>query len=413
MRISTAQVLERATSSLLRQQSALNDTQNKISSGKRILSPADDPTGAARAFLSKQEITRLDRFQSNADFADNTLALQEFHFGQITNSLQRIRELHIQSSNNILGADARNSIKQEVQELLNVIEGIGNATDEKGNYIYSGYQSGTKPFAQNSAGQYSYQGDDGQRQLEVSSGLKLPISDSGRSLFEGIKTGNGDFSVSDNGIANTGTAVVTTNSVQTPSSYVQDTYTITFVTNSSNQLAYQVVGATSGQVVPALPATIPNDAPAFVVEQGITFNGIHLALDGVPVAGDDFKVQPSITQNALNTIKNMVSYLDQPYVSDAQQANVSNQANQVLLELDQALDQVLLMRTQLGARLNVVDAAKEINTDLSIHNQSVVSQLEDLDLTEAIIDLKAQSASLEATQQSFLIIQGLSLFNFL
>ncbi len=77
------------------------------------------------------------------------------------------------------------------------------------------------------------------------------------------------------------------------SAYVADNYTLTFVTNGAGKLAYQIVGASSGQVIPAPPATIPTDAPEYVIGEDISFNGLSINIKGTPQVGDTFQIAPS------------------------------------------------------------------------------------------------------------------------
>ena len=58
-----------------------------------------------------------------------------------------------------------------------------------------------------------------------------------------------------------------------------------------------------------------------------------------------------------------------------------------------------------------MDAVKDMHQELSLQLQEVLSEIEDLDFAEAVSNLSYQSFILEAAQQSFVRINGLSLFN--
>ena len=73
-----------------------------------------------------------------------------------------------------------------------------------------------------------------------------------------------------------------------------------------------------------------------------------------------------------------------------------------------ALDQV---RGQIGARLNVVETSLTDNEDVTLVNKAVQAELRELDYAEALSRLAFQSVILEASQQSYVKIAGLSLFN--
>ena len=81
--------------------------------------------------------------------------------------------------------------------------------------------------------------------------------------------------------------------------------------------------------------------------------------------------------------------------------------------LDSALDIVLNTRATVGARMNSIDSQRNANDSFSLLLQENRSNLEDLDYAEAVSRFEQQILALQASQQSFVKIQGLSLFNYL
>jgi flagellar hook-associated protein 3 FlgL len=69
------------------------------------------------------------------------------------------------------------------------------------------------------------------------------------------------------------------------------------------------------------------------------------------------------------------------------------------------------VRSQLGARLNVVENARSLSADVKLVSQEVLSELSDVDFAEAVSRLSLQTFLLEAAQQSYTTISRLSLFN--
>ncbi len=81
--------------------------------------------------------------------------------------------------------------------------------------------------------------------------------------------------------------------------------------------------------------------------------------------------------------------------------------------IDQALDQILTARSNVGARLNALDQQQELNRDFILDVQTTLSDVQDLDFADAISRLNIQTAALQAAQQAYIRVQDLSLFNFL
>ncbi|HAW19271.1 MAG TPA: flagellar hook-associated protein 3, partial [Flavobacteriales bacterium] len=94
-------------------------------------------------------------------------------------------------------------------------------------------------------------------------------------------------------------------------------------------------------------------------------------------------------------------------------AKLANDLSQSLSTLDQALEHLQSRRTIVGNRLQALDTRTNENADERLTLQTDISELEDIDFAEAVSRLNLQSTALQAAQQAYIKIQGLSLFNFL
>ncbi|PKM10845.1 MAG: flagellar hook-associated protein 3 [Gammaproteobacteria bacterium HGW-Gammaproteobacteria-3] len=88
-------------------------------------------------------------------------------------------------------------------------------------------------------------------------------------------------------------------------------------------------------------------------------------------------------------------------------------ANDVLTDLDTALDSLLKARTSVGARLKALDDQEAQNSQFVVDSQTTLSVTQDLDFAEAISRFNIQQTALQAAQQTFTRVQNLSLFSFL
>ena len=87
--------------------------------------------------------------------------------------------------------------------------------------------------------------------------------------------------------------------------------------------------------------------------------------------------------------------------------------NDVLEDLDSALDNFLKVRTTIGARLRALDDQESQNEKFILDMRTTLSDVRDLDFAEAISRFNIEQTALEAAQQAFSRVQNLSLFNFL
>lgn len=410
-RISTSYFNQRSVNNILDQQALLSKIQEQIATGKRIIRPSDDPSGATRILRLTQSIEQNQQYQRNLEIAENRLSLEESVLDSVQNMLIRIRELAIQANNSTLTHTDRSAIAQEVNHRLDELLALANTKDANNEYLFSGYQATTEPFLLNPNGTYAYQGDQAQRFLQVSAGRQIADSDSGSHLFMDIVNGNGTFSVSDNPL-NTGDGVIDPGQVINPAAWVEDTYTITFVTNANGNLGYNVVGAVSGQVIPPLPQNPVTNAPDFVDEAVIAFNGIQTRIQNPPAVGDTFTIAPSVREDMFATVRELATAMEGGNVA-ASDTHIFNAISHSILELDNAFNHVIETRTSVGGRLNSLDDQRDLNETFLLELETTLSATRDLDYTSAVTELQLRATSLEAAQASFNRIQGLSLFQFI
>jgi len=196
-RISSYMISQRGINAILQRQSDASTTQLHISSGKRILTPSDDPAGAARVISYTREIETLEQYLSNADRATTRLGLEEAAVVGTENILQRVRELTVQGGGDLLTQQNRQAIAAEIWELRDELIGLANTRDAQGEYIFAGYQTGTKPFEELVPGTVNYNGDLGSRKLQISATRQIADGDNGYDVFVDVETATGKRSIFD------------------------------------------------------------------------------------------------------------------------------------------------------------------------------------------------------------------------
>ncbi|MCP4406971.1 MAG: flagellar hook-associated protein 3 [Gammaproteobacteria bacterium] len=399
LRISTSQIFRQGVGSILEQQSRVSESSLQLATGKRILNPSDDPTGAVQTVELNTAIGSIEQYQKNIVLAEGRLEFEETQLQQVGDVLLRVRELAIQGNNGSLTDEDRGFIATELHQRLDELVDYANARYANGEYVFAGYQSQTQPFAADGAGGFNYSGDQGQRLLQVSDTRQIAIADSGFELFMDIPNGNGTFTTQDNP-ANTGSGVIDPGSVTDPSLWVADTYTIAFLAPDS----YEV--RDSGGTLLASNAN-------YVSGEAISFAGVQTNISGTPAAGDSFTLSTSTSQDMFSTLQNLITALETPSTGANSGARLNNSINSFLIDLGQSVEKVFNIRATVGARLHALDSQTDINEGTVLSLKQTLSSVEDLDYAEAISRLQLQLVGLEAAQQSYVKVQGLSLFDFL
>lgn len=200
MRISSIQAFNNGVSGLGRNYSNLIRTQEQISSGNRILTPADDPVASVRLLQLEQQQAVLKQYSDNLTAAKNSLTQEETTLNSVNTVLQRVRELAVQAGGGALSAEDRKSISKELAEREAELLNLMNSRNARGEYLFSGFLGKNEPFVRNPDGTYSYFGDEGQRTLQVASSTNVAINDNGKRLFEDVT--NADRVINAGGVNN-------------------------------------------------------------------------------------------------------------------------------------------------------------------------------------------------------------------
>lgn len=411
MRISTLSIYGNATSQLNTLQSALARTQMQLSTNRRILTPADDPVASARALEVSQSKAMNEGFASNRASARSSLAAVEGALQNAGDLLQDIQELAVKAGNGSMLPQDREALAVELEGRLDDLLGVANTTDGAGGYLFSGYKATTQPYTRTPTGA-DYQGDQGQRQLQVGASRKIPLSASGSAVFEANPTGNGAFQTQANP-NNTGAAIISSGAV-VDRSLVNDnrsSYQLTFsvAPGTPPQTTYTVYDTTSGTPV----ALTTHTGVTFEEGKTISFGGLSFDIKGVPADGDVFTAEPSKKQSVFTTVTDLIAALRAPVDGSTGKAALTNKLNTAIDNLKSAHDNVLTVQASVGAHMKELDYLDSAGDDLDIQYAATLGDLQDLDMVKAISDFSMQQNTLQAAQMSFKTMSGLSLFNYL
>jgi flagellin len=142
---------------LTRNNRSLSSSMEQLSTGKRINSAADDAAGLAISNKMTAQIRGLNQAVRNANDGISMLQTAEGATQEITNMLQRMRELAVQAANDTYQSSDRSALNAEVAELQNEITRIGRNTE----------WNGMKLFIQETAGSAGGIGTSGNVRLQV------------------------------------------------------------------------------------------------------------------------------------------------------------------------------------------------------------------------------------------------------
>ena len=127
-----------AQRNLGKSQGALNKSMQRLSSGLRINSAKDDAAGLGISDRMTSQIRGLNQAVRNANDGISLAQTAEGAMGEVTNILQRMRELTVQSANDSNSLADRESLNDEVIQLQSEIDRIAKTTDFNGKKVLEG-----------------------------------------------------------------------------------------------------------------------------------------------------------------------------------------------------------------------------------------------------------------------------------
>lgn len=323
MRISTQSFYDQSRTAMGAQQSNLLRVQQQLGAGTKILAPSDDPLGATRALAVSQSIALNAQYSASRAQATQNLMLEDSALTSVTSVLQSVKTGIIEAGNGTMSDADRATIATTLQSSLDQLQGLANADDGNGQFLFAGFKGGSTPFVRQAGGSISYEGDQGQRMLQVDVSRQMAGTDDGRSIFQTLQ----------GGVAYISAAGAPVGSTADMFSAISD-------------------------VITALRTPVDNAGPAAQAQ----------------------------LQAALGIANK----------------NITN-----------AHDNVLTVRASVGSRLQELDALKVTGDNRTLQDKSYLSDLQDLDYASAIAEFYQRQTALQASQQTFVKIQQISLFNYL
>lgn len=472
IRITQGMLYQRALIDVQRGLYRYSQLQQEVATGRRVNRPSDDPAAALRILPLRADLRELEQYTSNVSLARETIDTGAASLEDASGLMARVRELATQASNGTLSESDRNSIGQEVDQLLSQMVGIGNS--RRGDrYLFGGTANGTNPFELVTDGggtRVVYRGNRDSLSIDVAPGVTTALNVPGDGIFQArtrgatsftpsygsaatgaVPVGLGDtgvgfgrLQVTFAGLGSDAPATVTAGSGAStalgPLSYTFTTGPATLSIGGGPAVAIPVTdgtfttadGRTLSLTVTGVPATTTGtftaraglsvDGGASIVEVGDfgaasvqvadSFDGTVLNVDVrslVRTGSEDVKFDG--TFDAFTTLVTLRDLLRNAEGLPSQL--VRDRVAQMLPAVDQAHEAVLDGLRELGFRSASMDMLQNRVEGLRVARTESLSLVRDTDIAEAILELQRQDLSYQAALQVSARVVQTSLQNFL
>ena len=382
--VATNQLANQALLNLNRNQGQLGKLVNQLSSGLRVNTAADDPSGLAIAVNLQNQATGFDTANLNVQDATNAANVADGALSTVTTILQRIRSLAIEAANTITSPTDRSALQDEVTSLIQEINQISSNTNFNGQALLDGSHAGFQP-ATNAAAVVTANTQIGafNAVLQTSALVtSVSISATQNTIVDGtIQVQVAQLNATQQGLvisfftSSTGkysqlATPITLNNAQTTFSFAIDGVTVNF-----NSLAATVdVGTTSFIKVTQYVSVNSNpNGPAFQFQGGAD-EGATIQVGLVSVSSSSLRVS---NVNVATT---------QLVGGNPSTAGAVLGAQDVIGQIDQAITQVNGARAALGAVISRLQNAENNNNIASVNLTASASDITDLNVGQATAD---------------------------
>ena len=446
----------------------LVEFQQQVATGRRILRASDDVIGSSRALSLRRQISSADRFLETISSSRPAVDAATSALEQAGTLLTEARTLLLQGMNGTLNQSDRNSIANQLELLLESLADTAN-TKSGEDFLFSGTRTGQKAFERDATGTYSYRGDAGVRNVAIGSDTNLSISVPGSDAFgrfeysgvtfagiTGVSLGSSanqglgaeelivrhDTTTGTLGagvtLANGGAndTIIATHNVEVdgvagtvqigngepvliPSPLPADFV----VTNESGaEVHLDLTGYTGGSFVGSVTGTgsISLDGVNFTAFNGtetdlrLVDSGsgsvLHVDVTGVTRAASEL-VHFEGTVDVFGVIQGIVSDLRNPDGLD--QGELTDRLDLRLSELDRNHTNILESLGTLGGSAQRMQLTETQTQELDLNLRGLLSDVEDADFSELILNLSQTEQTLELAQLSGTRLLQTSLLNFL
>lgn len=393
--------------SILSTQDKLQTASLMLSKQTKVLTAADDPSAAARAVALDSTIDQTTQYQSNNTAARNSLELQETVLDSMRGAMDRARVLTLSLGNGAYDDNDRRAISEQLGNIRDELFDLMNRRDELGGYLFSGYKDQTQPYSLNNAnGQYEFNGDEGQKSIQLSLSISIVSNDSGRTVFDSVDK---RFQTT----AATAVAPVTAAKVSVANQSVFDNFykqNYDGLTPGNNDFSVVFSAPSNYEIQRNGASQVPAVTGAYTPGEAINYNGLSIDVTAAAPGGVvNFSLMPPEKTNILNSLTDLISSITAGDSGD----KLNERILDATVEIDNASAKVDSAMSSIGGRLNVVESIFGSNEDVLIATKSHKADLIELDYSTGITELVKQETALQAVQATFGRVTGLSLFDYI
>lgn len=319
------------------------DLQNQAATQKRITKPSDDPAGTTRTLAARTDLNSIQQYEKSLVQARSFLEFSEQSLQELSDLLMRIKELSIGQSNEAgANKDTRKSVATEVEQLYQQAMHVANRKIGD-RYLFGGFKTQAPPFSAKG----EYRGDEGEMMIEINKGAYIPMNIPGNKVFLGKGVAIRSVLEFEDGVPRS-------------AKEIQDI---------QERERSGLAPVTPGQENPDVDVEMRGPASVERAQAALKKDG----------------------ENIFNVIRTLHAGLV---------TNDTETIQSTIERIDEALNQVVMARSQLGSRVTTMNSTNESLTRGVLDTKTLVSTIEDANAFELFSDMSRNESTLNATLES-------------
>ncbi len=394
------------------QESRKNAMENSIGSQQRILNLRDDPLGAGRLVRYQSYNTRVNQFEKNAQTLVDQFSMSEGYMDHSLQVMHRIRELAVTGANGLFTKDDMYNIAAEVDELLNELVASANAVSADGTALFAGtrtqntaFDAQLGPVAGSSVPlitEVRYNGSIQGNNVEVDEGDYMEMNKAGNSIFWaeqqsliGLRDA-GQFQVTQQSIINVDGTDITLNEGDNVHSIISK------INNAGIAVKASLDPVTNGlnlQTTDARQLWLEDKAGTALQDLGIIRDASQRPPYNIGEAAD-------VTGGSL--FDSVIAFRDALLTGDHRSIG-----GRVLSGVDSAIGNLTTRLAEVGAQYERAEAKIQLAQTNHLNSTQMISREGDIDLAEAITDMKMLDYTKQATLSTAAELYSNTLLNYL
>ena len=378
-----------------RHQIELDKVQKQIATGKRISQPGDDPAAATNQMYFRTRVKELQQFENNIGEGKTRLNMIDGELSRVTDILQRVRVLTVQAANGIYQGDnffaLRYAIAVEVDQHLRAIIDIANTRDGTERPLFGGHSAHPTPFEiihanttglrasewDNKIMQVNYRGDIGKQLREVERDQYVTVNLPGNRAFWAT-----NMSIT-SGVDSSSYRALIDQAFRIDGTEIRIAAgdTMDDIINKINNADLSVRASKVGQNNISLHTLFPHQIWLEDVDESTVLKDIGLLSPGQTSSDSGYADMAQVS--GLSVFDMLIKLREDLLVGNQLEIGGRDLGN-----MDEAINNILRHRAQVGARFNRLEQLeKRVSWD-EVYMTELLTKSEGVDITQAVVNLK-------------------------